>query len=257
MSSLLLPLLSTLCALHAGNAEATTYRFGVMPKSTSNPFFDPVKAGCEARAQALGNVICDWVGPEDEDTTGEAQADIINEIVDMRENGTLVYDGLAISAMNEEALVGPIERALNLGMSIICFDSDAGTSKRQAYVGTDNFALGEQLGKVLLQLGPEGGLYAMKSRSSPNLDLRVKGIRRALLDTTWRELPDSFLGDTDALTPTGQMDLLKTENPQLKALIPTFGRPMKNEPEWVPFIEKHRDLTVVVADAQSVQVCVV
>ena len=225
------------------------YRFGIMPKSTSNSFFFPVRDGCEARARIQGDVICDWVGPEDEDPTGQAQVDIVNELVDMRLNGTLVYDGLAISVINGPALQEPIDRALKAGMSVICFDSDAEMTNRQAYVGTDNVAFGEQLGKVLLQVRPEGGEFAMMTLPFRNLEQRVKGIRNVLQGTTWVELQDSLI-----TVEAEEIAQLKAKNPQLKAIMPTYGRAMKNSSQWLPFVDSNPDLTFVVADALSYQV---
>jgi gamma-aminobutyric acid type B receptor len=132
-------LLSWCCSVIV-EAAKKQYTFGIMPKSVSNTYFFPVRDGCQARSEFYGNVACEWVGPDGpfEDPTGMDQAKHINDIVDMRLNGTKVLDGLAISVVNGDALKEPIRRALDSGMSVICFDSDAPQSDRQAYVGTDN-----------------------------------------------------------------------------------------------------------------------
>lgn len=252
--ALLLALMALVSSNHLVLVTAE-YRFAIMAKSTQNTFFFPVREGCKAQAALYEDVTCDWVGTEQEDPTGQGQADAIDELVNMRLNGTNVYDGLAISAVKGYMLQDPIDRALKSGMSVICFDSDAEMTSRQAYVGTDNDAFGEQLARVLLQLRPNGGLYSMMTFAGPNLDQRVAGIRRTLVGTTWEEMPDSLLyqgGDEDRAMD--QIEELKKNHPELKAIIPTYGGPMNEALRWRPFVDGNPDLTIVVADAMPYQV---
>jgi ABC-type sugar transport system substrate-binding protein len=239
------------------SAANETFRFGILPKSLDNPFFDPVRTGCEARADVYGNVVCVWIGPEQEEPTGAAQVEWIDRMIDQRLAGDPeALDGLAISVVNEESVKEPIRRALDSGMSVICFDSDAANSDRQAYVGTDNVAFGEQLGKVLLQLQPTGGMFALVSIQTPNLELRVRGIRSALSGSTWTEPPDSILyEEAGNITLTLQnMRDLKVANPDLGAIIPLYGTVMQYEDLWIKYVDSHRDLTHVIADAGSNQI---
>jgi gamma-aminobutyric acid type B receptor len=122
--------LSLLFSSAVTTAAKEKYTFGIMPKSLNNSFFDPVQEGCKARSAFYGNVECEWVGTEMEDPTGMDQARLIDELVDMRLNGTKVLDGLAISVINGDPPVEPIRRALDSGMSVICFDFDAAQSDR-------------------------------------------------------------------------------------------------------------------------------
>jgi ABC-type sugar transport system substrate-binding protein len=201
------------------------------------------------------NVECDWVGPTYEERTGKLQAFHINEIVNMRLNGTKHYDGLAISVIQAETVKEPIRRALDAGMSVICFDSDATDSDRQAYVGTDNFAFGEQMGKALLQFRPTGGNFAMFTIPGENLKLRVEGIRSALEGSAWTELPDSLTFEQGTIDDAlQQMVDLKKQNPDVGAILPTYGGLMNEALLWTDFVDDNSDLTFIVADAMPHQV---
>ena len=130
----------------------SSFTFAVIPKNTKNDFFAVVEEGCLARSSQLPNVSCLYVGPEDDKPV--AQASIIDAII----NGTYGrIDGISISVSHTAITGEAIDRAMIAGIPVITFDSDAPDSLRKAYIGTDNFSFGIELGKVLVQLAPTGG----------------------------------------------------------------------------------------------------
>nr|WP_240549787.1 sugar-binding protein [Devosia salina] len=225
------------------------YTFAVVPKAMNNPFFDLARDGCEARAAELGNVTCLYIGPVEHEATTQAQ--IIEDLI------TQGVDGLAISVSDIAAATTVIDRATEAGIAVITFDSDAPDSTRTAYVGTDNKLFGEDLGKLLLQVAPDGGTYGMISggAAAPNLALRVDGVREALAGSNWTEVPGSptFSNDDIALA-VQQMGDLKTANPDIKAIVPVGGWPMFAPDGWKNFVDQYKAdvdsgaLALVVAD---------
>jgi ABC-type sugar transport system substrate-binding protein len=243
---------------HASAPDTSTFNFAIMPKSIGNSFFFPVREGCQTRAAAIEDyqVSCEWVGPVDEDPTGQAQANVLREIAAAHIDGTHLTNGIAISVMNGPSMVDPIQEALQAGISVICFDSDSVESERQAYVGTDNVAFGVQLAKVLEQLQPTGGQFAMLAIPGPNLQQRVAGLRQQVAESgVWQEMPDSLTYQEGTLDDAmEQIAQLKRDNPNLKAIVPTYGGPMNEAQMWTTFVAEHRDMTFVVADAMPHQV---
>ena len=148
-------------------------------------------------------------------------------------------------------------RATEAGIAVITFDSDAPDSTRTAYVGTDNKEFGVDLGKLLLQVAPDGGTYGMISggAAAPNLALRVDGVREALEGSNWTEVPGSptFSNDDIALA-VQQMGDLKTANPDISAIVPVGGWPMFAPDGWKNFVDQYKAdvdsgaLALVVAD---------
>lgn len=239
----------------AGSAVAQeTYRFAVVPKAMNNPFFDLTRDGCMAEAAKLGNVECIYLGPVEHESATQAQ--IIDDFI------TQGVDGLAISVSDIAAATTVINKAVEAGIAVITFDSDAPDSQRTAYVGTDNKEFGTALGEMLLQVAPNGGTYAMISggAAAPNLALRVDGVREALAGSNWTEVPGSpsFSNDDIALAVQQAGDFV-TANPELKAIVPVGGWPMFAPDGWRNFVEPNKarvdsgDLALVVADTLPVQ----
>ena len=167
--------------------------FAVIPKSTSNSWFDDVQLGCIQAATEL-NVTCHYIGTTHEDSA--AQASLVDELID---SGN--YAGLSISVIDATSASGAIARAREAGMFVVTFDSDAPGSKRQAYIGTDNLAFGNHLGKVLLQIDPTGGTYGIITGAGPNLRDRERGLREKLEGSKWVEAlngsPKYCMDDTE------------------------------------------------------------
>lgn len=156
-----------------------------------------------------------------------------------------------MSVLNGTAIEGVIRRALDIGISVICFDSDAVDSDRQAYVGTDNVAFGEQLAKVLLQLEPQGGKFVISSFPVPNLVEREYGILRTLNGTAWSLHSEGVVLDDRSMEKFQDM---QSRHPDITAVIPTYGGPMRDTDRWISMVADSGNTTFVVADAMSHQI---
>ena len=84
---------------------------------------------------------------------GAQNGDVSNQIQIMEDLINQKVDGIAIGPCDSEALTPYIDKAVDAGIQVLCFDTDAPDSKRVGYVGTDNYeagrAMGEELGKAL------------------------------------------------------------------------------------------------------------
>lgn len=207
-------------------------KFAVVPKAMNNPFFDLTRDGCMAEAAKLGNVECIYQGPVEHEPATQAQ--IIDDFI------TQGVDGLAISVSDAAAATTLIDKAVDAGIAVITFDSDAADSKRTAYVGTNNKDFGVALGEELLKLKPEGGTYGMISggAAAPNLAERVDGVRQALQGSAWTEVPGSPTFSNDDVTVAVQQagDLL-TANAGLGAIVPVGGWPLFAPDGWKNFVD--------------------
>lgn len=168
----------------SARSTSSNLTFALVPKNTNNIYFDVVREGCDdsassATASQKINVTCLFVGPDEDDAV--AQADIIDSLID----GTFgKIDGISVSVLDPVIVSPAINRAVASGIPVITFDSDAGDSDRIAYIGTDNEAFGTELGKLLVQLAPEGGKYGVLAASAPNIVQRFDGVTRRLADDT-------------------------------------------------------------------------
>ena len=150
-----------------------------------------------------------------------------------------------------------IEAAYNAGIPVVTYDSDAPESPRIAYIASNNYALGRSLGKILLQLRPGGGRYGVISDATPNILTRVEGLRSYLDGSGWSEVDSSPMDcqDDTSLALT-QMDDYAANESLLDAIVPVGGWPMfdHNTTRYRQFVDRNRDLTLVVADTLPVQV---
>ena len=253
LKTLALAALASISLMGAVEAQEKL-KFAVVPKAMNNPFFDLTRDGCMAEAAKLGNVECIYQGPVEHEPATQAQ--IIDDFI------TQGVDGLAISVSDAAAATTLINKAVDAGIAVITFDSDAADSKRASYVGTDNKEFGVALGKELLKAAPNGGTYAMISggAASPNLALRVDGVREALAGSAWTEVPGSpsFSNDDVSLAVQQAGDFV-TANPDLKAIVPVGGWPMFAPDGWKNFVEPNKakvdsgELALVVADTLPMQ----
>ncbi|RED54934.1 sugar ABC transporter substrate-binding protein [Cohnella lupini] len=87
-------------------------------------------------------------------------------------------DAIAIDPVDSVAIVPVINKAVENGIPVICFESDAPTSKRVGYIGTDQKLAGIQMGKVLEQQLQGRGMVLVETGMSHmrSLQLRLEGL---------------------------------------------------------------------------------
>ena len=152
---------------------------GFIAKSLSNQVFQVAQRGAEDAARELGekyNADIEIIvrTPNDEDPTKQAEA--IEALTRQQ------VDGIAISCSEGMTVTPAIDRAVDRGVVVMCFDSDAAKSKRFAYYGTDDRPAANRLMDELAKAMNEQGTIAILAgnQSAPNLQARVAGVREQL-----------------------------------------------------------------------------
>jgi ribose transport system substrate-binding protein len=83
-------------------------------------------------------------------------------------------------------LADAIDRAVDLGIPVVTWDSDAPKSKRRAFYGVNDFEAGKALGEGLARLiGGRGKVALITALGADNLQKRLEGAQEAL-----RQFPD-------------------------------------------------------------------
>lgn len=152
--------------------------FGLAGKRLDDPNFQAAWRGCEAEARRRGD-RCLHLGEP-----GPANVRVQDAAIQRAlEDG---LHGLAVSVTHSAYLAEHgLARARADGVPVVTFDSDldaAHHALRRSYIGPDNEAFGRTLGELVRQRLPRGGKVCLMSADphDPNLDLRLKGVRRAL-----------------------------------------------------------------------------
>jgi ribose transport system substrate-binding protein len=174
----LLLLATAIVALGCGKgAEAKkTFRIALIAKSSTNPVFLSARTGAEAAAADLTKstgvtVTIDWLTPPTEDGTVQAQR--IAEAVNAGDNAIL------LSASDANKVTGAINAAVDRGVPVMMFDSDAPESKRFSFYGGDDMAIGRQvMSELAAQMGGKGKIGIVAgNQNAPNLQKRVAGVK--------------------------------------------------------------------------------
>ena len=86
-------------------------------------------------------------------------------------------NGIAVTPIDGKEFATVIDDAIGKGIPVICFDSDSDTSKRLAYLGTNNYEAGKAAGEAALKLLPNGGKFVafVGNMSAQNAIDRYKG----------------------------------------------------------------------------------
>jgi ribose transport system substrate-binding protein len=143
--------------------------FYLVAANVSLSYWKTAIAGFNAAA-AHYQVTAVIAGPNNYDAQAELQE--LNRVVAAKPAGIL------ISVADEQLLKPGIDAAAAAGIPVITIDSDAATSRRLFFIGTNNRAAG-RLGaqRVVEKLGGRGNVVFFSMPGQPNLDERLQGFK--------------------------------------------------------------------------------
>ena len=106
---------------------------------------------------------------------GSSQVKVMEELIAKH------VDGIAISVNEPQSVEEAIKTAIDQGIKVICFDSDAPESERIMYIGTDNVSVGETMGEAMAEkIGGKGQVAIITGQlGATNLNERIDGIKKA------------------------------------------------------------------------------
>jgi ribose transport system substrate-binding protein len=163
----------------AEGGKPKTFKITLIAKSSTNPVFLAAKSGAEAAAKELSaekgmEITIDWQTPPQEDGQVQAQ-NIANAVA----GGT---DAILISCSDAAKVTGAINDAVDKGVPVMTFDSDAPDSKRFAFYGADDIEVGRQVADELAKITGEKSNVAILAgnQNAPNLQKRVQGVKDEL-----------------------------------------------------------------------------
>ncbi|CAM4366784.1 substrate-binding domain-containing protein [Paenibacillus macerans] len=133
--------------------------------------------GFEDAAQAL-NVSVEY--------RGSTQRDVHEQITVLEQVIAKKPAGIAISAIHPSLLTATINKAVDAGIPVVLFDSDAPGSKAYSFLGTDNYAAGVEAARKMAELtGGQGEVAVVTTPNQQNHQERTNGFA----DTIAAEFP--------------------------------------------------------------------
>lgn len=207
--------------------EETVYRIGVIAKSNSNPPFQAAKTGAIDAAARLSEemdgvrVEVLWQTPPQEDA--QVQAQYVEQLV------ASGIDGIAISCTDANLLTGALRAAVDKGVIVVTFDSDAPESGRMAYYGVDDKEAGREVMRQLAdQMGGSGKVAVLTGNpAASNLQKRVDGVLEQAGEYEGISTPTvySFMPET-ATEAAAKMQQVQAANPDITGWALVGGWPL-------------------------------
>jgi ribose transport system substrate-binding protein len=171
--------ISFLLGIGQNGSEKRVITIGMIGKMSSNPVFQAAYAGARIAAKELGEqynvkIVIDWQTPET--NNAKEQASALGSFTRRH------VDGIAIACSDAELLTPIINTAVDHGIPVINFISDAPKSKRFAYYGVDDIEFGRSILKELAkEMEGEGTIAILAgSQNALNQKLRIQGIKDEL-----------------------------------------------------------------------------
>ena len=178
-------------------------------------FWTIARTGCDAAANDLGNAEVDFRIP----ATGSAaeQQQILDDLV------AKGVDGIAVSPIAPKNQIDFLNKIAAQTL-LICVDSDAADSKRVCYIGTDNFAAGQEAGKLIKEALPDGGkiMAFVGYADAQNAMDRLGGIKKELEGSNI-SIVDLRTDDTDTVRAQKNAEDTLVKYPDISCLVGLYN----------------------------------
>jgi ribose transport system substrate-binding protein len=162
------------CGGSPATGSRRRYRIAIVPKGLDNPVFSLAKLAAEQRARELGDVESIFTAASKTDTAGDIK--ILEGLIQEK------VDAIGVSCNDATAYHDVINNAVDAGIKVMCWDSDAPSSKRSVFYGVDSAAVGQKMGQEMARLlAGKGNIVIVSGDAGAlNLNERIAGVRRAV-----------------------------------------------------------------------------
>jgi ribose transport system substrate-binding protein len=161
--------------LSCGAAHDSDEFFVLVSANLQVPYWKTAGVGF-ANAASQMKVRSDFTGPQNYDL--KAERDALNQAVQKKATGIL------LDVTDPALLKDGIDKAIAAGVPVITIDSDAPSSKRLFFIGTNNYQAGVTGGLRLAQeLKSKGNVVVFSMPDQSNLQERLRGYKEALART--------------------------------------------------------------------------
>ena len=202
-------------------------RIALIPKALDIPVFNYANKGAQRKAAELGNVEVVYSGPDKADEL--KQKEILESFIAQK------VDGIAISVQNGDFLTSTIDKAIDAGIPVVTWDSDAPKSKRIAFFGVDDFKSGQIMGEEAAKLlNGKGTVAFLTSLGANNLQRRMDGAMDSLAKYPGIKVIETFDIKEDSVRCAELIAIGTNKYPTLGAWISVGGWPVFTANALVP-----------------------
>ena len=207
-------LLAAMLAIATGcSPHSKKEHYYLIAGTTKHGYWQSANAGFTKAAAEYG-VTAEMRGP--------AGFDPQAEVTEFRNAVASKPAGILVSVANEELLRPEIDSAVSSGIPVITIDSDAPSSHRLYFIGTNNLQAGRLGGaRVAGQLNGKGNVVFFTNAGQPNLEERLKGYKDAFDGVPGIKIVDVFdmKGDSGLAMDKAREYLARTGPARVDALV--------------------------------------
>lgn len=228
-----------------GGAAAQEEFYSMVVFTKGAEYFNWCYAGMRDAAATIGSHISvELQGLAEWDASLEARS--VEQVLAKKPNGIIV------SCADEATLVPVINKAIEGGTPLICFDSDSPESKRLAYVGTNNFDFGAVAGGAIVDaIGTEGEVAIIMVPGAVSMEERAQGCVDYLAEHA-PNIKISYLNDEGDVAKAEQVtSALLQSNQNIKAVFSTHGYGAPGAAAAARNLNKTGGITIIGSDYDS------
>lgn len=150
--------------------------------------------------------------------------DEINLELQMRMMETMIaqkVNGIAIDPIDPVALAPLINKAVQAGIPVICFESDIPDSKRYSYIGSDPLKEGTLMGQIIERNLKGRGMIMIEGSlsKSPQISHRLEGLLQYLKQHTEIQVLETRYHDGNNEKAITDLESMINEHPHFDALV--------------------------------------
>ncbi len=214
--TLLLTILLTSC--QPGNSGTNTATGGPGTKhklafvtNNASDFWIIARKGTEKAAKEIPNIEVEFRIPSD--GTAAEQQRVVDDLLAKR------IEGIAISPVDPANQTPMLNRAASQAL-VVTQDSDAPTSNRVCYIGTDNVEAGRQAGQLVKEALPNGGkiMVFVGVLDAENAKQRYQGLKEALAGSNV-SIIDVRTDNTDRVRAKSNASDTLVNNPDIAGMV--------------------------------------
>jgi ribose transport system substrate-binding protein len=235
MKKILSLLVAGLAGAVLAQAATRTITIGLVAKSQGNPVFQAARVGAQDAAKELSakykmNIKIYWRTPNEEDA--QKQAEAIEQLV------LSGAEGISVSCSDANKLTDAINSAVDNGVPVATFDSDAPASKRFVTYGVDDIDCGAQTMAELAKVMHGKGVVAILAGNpnAPNLQKRVQGAKQEAAKYPGITIRDVYYHKETPQDAAAKVEQVMQANPDITGWAMIGGWPLftENALKWQP-----------------------
>ncbi|MEW9668158.1 sugar-binding protein [Ammoniphilus sp. 3BR4] len=186
----------------------------LIAQELDNPYWRKIEKGARDAAELYG-VDLEYTGPYRNNL--EDQIKLIEKSIFSK------VDGIIVQGLNAAAFTPVINEAQNKGVPLITVDTDAPTSKRLSYVGTNNQEAGKLLGHKVVQMTAGRGDIGviMGDETADNMRQRLDGFQQVVEKFDRLRIVSVLSSNISRIQAVQQTEAMLRAHPEINIMVGT------------------------------------